>query len=99
MFQGFKNHFLLKKDSHAGKYFIFITKRLIIKGIPNYAILKQFLNEGWFPSWCLSYSLTKDVPVHPEDSISNVKINVDYLKNLYSHALSPKYRSFWPFRE
>lgn len=94
--QHLKAHFLLKKDTYAVNYFIFITERLIIKGTPNYASLMQFLTEGSFLSWCLSYCSTNSMPVFSEDSINNAKKVDDSIKFPYTYTFHKKKDHFCP---
>jgi len=42
----------------------------------------QFLNENWFLSSCLSYSLTNAVTVYSDDSMQNAKIKVGDTKEI-----------------
>ena len=50
----------------------------------------QFLTEGWYLSWCLSYSLTNAVPVYYVNSINKAKIKVNDSKKAVCTFLFPK---------
>jgi hypothetical protein len=90
-FSGVGNIFPFKKNSHAVNYFIFNKERHITKDIPNSAILMQFLTEGWYFSWCISYSLTNLVSVYYDNSINNANIKNKIIpKILISPPLLPK---------